>query len=244
MKKVIKKEAKKKEIKAIAENKEQQEDLFPDLNLKFNFKFNKNLVTLISILVIIVLLIVAGFVYKERSSKFVYNGIPFEKEYYGQLLFYTSKFSLVDSNNQLLKSFEIDFRNDPRKIKNINVDGTVSLQFLPNTKTYIVDNNIQAGCEDAGISFINLARFFSTLGFDVKGAVANISASNNQTPYITCENSPNNNVILLQNGEENSITQTADNCYELTFKDCDILQVTEKFELVVLEKVLANMGRK
>jgi hypothetical protein len=235
----MKKENKKnnKEIENLEEEK-----LFPDL--KFNFKLNKNIVTILIILAVIIALIIAGFIYKEKSSKFNYKGIPIEKNYFGSILMYTSKFSFSDSSGNVLKSMEIDFRNDPRTIDSIPLE-IKRLGLIKANKTYVTDNNIQPGCEDAGIAFINLARFLSNVGLDIKGAVGNeTKALETNVTFADCATYPENTVIMISNGEETKIEQTTKNCYEITFKNCEILKATERFELFILEKILEDLPKK
>jgi len=222
----------------------EDESLFPEVNLKSllnKIKLNKNLISLLVIIGIIILLIIAGLVYKEKSSKFTYNYIPFEKNYYGSILLYTARFNFVNNQGQVLRSMEIDFRNDPRKIKDVNVE-VDSLKLVTDAKTYVVDNDIRPGCEDAGLAFINLARFLSNVDLDVKGAVSNSTkALETNVTLASCSKYPGNTVILVGNGEENLIKQTSENCYEITFKECDVLRTTEKFEVFVLGKILEQV---
>lgn len=239
-----KKETKEKKKVLIQQEKQEEDSLLPEINLKpllNKIKINKSLISLIIIIVVILGLVVVGLIYKENSAKFTYNYIPFEKNYFGSILLYTARFNFVDGAGNILKNMEIDFRNDPRKLEDINVD-IDSLKLVAETKTYVVDDNIQSGCEDAGLAFINLARFLSNIDLDVKGAVSNqTKAIETNVTLANCEIYPQNTVIMIKNGDENSVKQISQSCYEITFKDCDVLKTTEKFEVFVLGKILEQI---
>jgi len=222
-------------------NKENNEKLFPEFN--WEIILNKNVLGIAAVILVIIVLISLAVIYQRESTNFTYNKVPFQKNYFGSILLYTSKLAFSDAQGNVLKTLEIDFRNDPRTLNEIPI-AISKLEINGNNKTFVVDNNIKDGCEDAGIAFINLARLLSNLGLDVKGAVANkTKAIENNITFANCENNPQNMVIMLSNGEQTEVKQVSDNCYQITFKKCEILKATEKFELFVLEKIVERIPR-
>ncbi len=59
-------------------------------------------------------------------------------------------------------------------------------------------------------------------------------AAANDVLYKRCEEE--STVILVTQGNENKITEIGETCYEIRFKDCDILKVSERFVLNILEQ--------
>ena len=51
-----------------------------------------------------------------------------------------------------------------------------------------------------------------------------------------CETGHFNTVIVVTEGDQTIINEIQDYCYEIQFKDCEILQATEKFMLIILEE--------
>ncbi|MBM3247617.1 hypothetical protein FJZ17_03720 [Candidatus Pacearchaeota archaeon] len=214
----MKKEVKKNKIKRPVKNQE-EEKLFPEFNLKQRIKQNKSLITMLGIILVVILIVAVSILYKDKGSKFTYEGIPFEKNYLGNILLYTSKISFMNSQGQVLKTMEIDFRNNPRTLEDIPVK-IFDLRLIPNINTYVVDADVKSGCEDSGIAFINFARFLTNLELNVKGAVGNYSKSiENNVTFANCDKYPNNTVIMIKNGDKTQIEQTSVNCYLITFKD-------------------------
>ncbi len=212
-------------------------------SFNFNLEWNKSTITMASILGIIVLLVVFGVIYSKNlsHSEFVYNGIDFEKSYFGKILLYTAKTVLNDSNGKPRIGVSIDFRNDPRKLENIPVNIT-KLYIIKDRPVYVLSDNSSVGCEDAGLAYINLGRFLANLGLNVKGAQDNpdLAKTNSTIPYVNCRKDFLNTVIVVTGANESSIEQTTANCYYVKFKSCDILKSTEKFELYVLENVIKS----
>ena len=51
-----------------------------------------------------------------------------------------------------------------------------------------------------------------------------------------CYDTPLETVVVVTDGETNEINELAPNCYEIKFKECEILKVTERFTLILLEE--------
>jgi hypothetical protein len=224
--------------------KSKESEILPSIRIP-KIKINKNYIALTIIGIILIALVIAAIVYKEKTVYFDYKNISFYKNYYGRILFYTALINTQDSTGKMTLNQSIDFRNDPRKIGSIPSNIT-KLGLIFNKPLYITENNIKPGCENAGIAFINLARFNANLARDIwgkepeiKGATANRSlAEGSNLTFADCKTYPSNTVILISQGNETKIEQTGPYCYEITFKNCEVLQATERFELAILDRII------
>ena len=51
-----------------------------------------------------------------------------------------------------------------------------------------------------------------------------------------------NTVIILKDGAETKIEQTANNCYEISFANCEVLKAVERFELQVMSEYVGKLA--
>ena len=76
-----------------------------------------------------------------------------------------------------------------------------------------------------------------SIGFEVKsaGATKEIASKYNMT-LADCKTHLQNTVLILTPSNETKIEQSPgnENCYILRFKDCEVLQVMERFEIATL----------
>ncbi len=183
----------------------------------------------------------------KTPSTITFDGINFTKTAVGNLIFYKADYPTFTGSPttgyHIAGYREVLYRNDPRKLENIPVNIS-SLAIIREEKVYVsIDKNVKA-CKDNGLAMIDLGRFFAMAGYDVKGAVNDPYYSNStKSPYVNCETNPNNTVILIKSGSQTKIEQTAKNCYELTFKECEVTQVGERFQLLLFKDTLDNMEK-
>ena len=78
---------------------------------------------------------------------------------------------------------------------------------------------------DGGISILNMQQIFRAMGMQI---IAD--------PNATCDSEGRYMHITLLGGEENKIVEYGPSCYELQVKDCEILDVTERFILEFVRK--------
>lgn len=227
-KKEVKKVVKEEKIKETSEEPEEKKMTSEDME-----RYTK---IFVYIIVGFIILAILAFVVFKTPNKFAYQGIDFTKTKEGDIKFYVANIPLVDSSGNQVAEMTIDFRNDPRTLKDIPINSPSKINFLLDKKLYVSLNSPLTKCDDNGLALVNFGRFLSTIGHDIKSATANESQATEDFPYITCENSPSNSVIILQNGLENNIEKISDNCYKITTKDCDILRVLEKFELQIIQE--------
>jgi len=204
---------------------------------------NRGVFIVLSIAVLILLVCIIAVIYRYDSNNFNYAGIEFSKNYMGEILFYTAKVPAVDSYGSIKGYKEIDFRNDPRDLDNLIVDVNGSIKFLRSKTTYVSYGQMNT-CGDTILAATNLGFFLAATNIKYKGAIDDSDYINNtNAPYVNCQTHPDNTVIMIKEGNETKITQTNRNCYELVFKDCEILKSTEKFELIILDQYMKSLDK-
>ncbi len=207
-----------------------------------NSKSQNNQVTIAVVLMILVFLIMAivPFVKSNYVVKFEYADLEFEKIKTENIVTYKTILPAVDSEGRLF-GVEWIFRNDPRELDDIIIEiPNKTITFQKDKTTYLSLEKDAPACEDNILSVFTLLNFLDDFGgLDIQGAVSDKDYANETNhPYITCENSPRNTVILLKSGNQNLLNKTSENCYELQYKDCDINRVTEKFIYTILERYM------
>ncbi len=217
------------------------------LKISLNKKQSKQVLWMV-ILMIALLLIVLGtpYVVKNYFNKFVYIKLDFEKTQLGDIKFYSTKIPVANRDGEVSGTFSMNFRNDPRKLEYIDYDVPDNkIKFKKENITYISFNPDMETCEDNGIALIAFSSFLRGLGqINVSSATTYYDFSrDNNIPYKTCENSPDNTVILLDSGEKTEIKRISDKCYSITYNNCEILPVTEKFMLIILEDYMTYFDR-
>lgn len=233
-----------KKIKKEASKVENNEKDFNITKMKLpNINFDKSYTYLGIAILAVVILLYFGFLYMQ-SVKFIdYNGLKFEKTQTGSIVLYTTKIPAMDYATNKLSYLTIDFRSDPRTLDNIPVNIQQYL-FKTSNITYISFENSNHTYEDGTLAAANLGRFLNILMLNVKSAMSDKSFRNNTNlPYVTCNTNPNNTVIMLYEGSKSSISQVSENCYILVYTNKDILRVTEKFQLSIIEKIMDGTGQ-
>lgn len=173
------------------------------------------------------------------SKNFKYNGIEFQKNYQGKILLYTATFPVMDYQGNIGKA-AVDFRNDPRTLRDIDVNLEANLGLTKSLFISYPKNSELTTCEDNGIAAANLGVFFKTAGLSVKAGINDPDYKNSSIPYINCDTHSNNTVIMLRQSNETSINQFGRNCIVIKFKECEMIRATEKFELSILETWVKN----
>lgn len=198
------------------------------------------MMTLMTLIIIIVIMV--PYVYNNFINKFDYNGLEFQKTKLGDLVFYSSKFPVVSGTGQVIGDYAVNLRNDPRELDDVIVNVTDNkIQFaLEGNKfgtTYISLNPFMKMCEDTVISMAALSGFLGDSGLEVKSAYTDKAyARENNGTHRWCYDSGFDTVIIVTDGNETSITEIAPNCYKISYKDCEILKASERFELLILEE--------
>ncbi|MBS3078756.1 hypothetical protein J4218_01415 [Candidatus Pacearchaeota archaeon] len=237
--------------KNIEENEERKRIIkeLEDKNKKRDIKKRQNSQIALAIflmLFVIAIVFLVPYVMNNYVNKFSYINLDFKKEKYGEVMFYSTKIPLVIDNGNVVGSYGLDLRSDPRELEYIQANiSKEDLVVLRNKKTYVSVASDIKPCEDNTIAIVNFGRFLNGFSqLDIKGATNDEKYSKEQNiTYANCEVYPNNTVILIKNGNETKIERKSKNCYELTYKDCEIIQITEKFDLLILTYYMDNFER-
>lgn len=208
------------------------------------------------LLAILVVLILAGYFYMKHTASsaenFEYRGIDFKIDAEDpERTLYKTTFNI---NREINGSYTdvrttFVFINDPRKLHGffekasyfLGLSPTENIDFIKENKTYVSYNDPLPNCNDSFAAAFGLGSFLVLYGMDVKGATANPAEERENAPFIDCKNSTNNTVIIVKNGKYTGFEKLSDNCYEISFRKCGILEAAEKFELAVLE---SDFGKK
>jgi len=197
---------------------------------------------------VIIIIFLVPFIIKE-ANKFEYIGLEFQKTQLGDIFFYSTRFPVVNIQGQIIGDYSINFRNDPRELEYIKVDvPDKRIEFLKNTGgqynlVYLAINPSMDVCGDSGIAMLNLAGFLRDSGLEVESAVTNKTyAEETGYPYVNCLENPVNTIIRVSstNSSETAIYKTTKNCYDIVFKNCEIIPVSEKFALIILEEYMSH----
>lgn len=222
----------------IEENKE-------NLGLKKNQ--NKQIFWAVFLMVLVILIIITTpFIVKNFINKFVYINLDFYKTMMGKITFYSTKVPITDKQMNIIADYDINLRNDPRKLDYIKVNVSENKVIFKKFMTvYVSLESNSPRCEDNLISVVGLTQFLKEFGnFTVKAAMDNKDYANETGyPYVTCSNYPTNTVIHLTSGNSSEIKKINDNCYELTYDNCRITPVTERFMLIILEDYMGYFKR-
>ena len=231
-----------KKIKEV-QTKEQEELL--DFSKATNYlkKVDKGYYVVLGIILIFLVACAFSFIYMKSSNNFTYNGVDFNKNQQGSIVFYTAKMPVFDSTGTQVGVSSIDFRTNPRDLKDIPFNFQ-QIAFIKNKKVYISYENTNNTYKNGAIAGANLGIFLKQMGLDPKAAMNDVEFLNNTAlPYVNCQTNPNNTVILMQESSKTEITQTSLNCYEINYTSSDIVKAAERFELTILEQYMTNFKK-
>lgn len=187
---------------------------------------------------LIFIIIIVPFITKNFINKFQYINLDFQKTQLGNMKFYSTKIPVADSSNNVIGSFSINFRNDPRELENINFKKTTTVPvFTKDKPVYISPGKIERNCVESSAATLTIAGFLRQFAqLNVSAGISDKKvAEENNFPYITCANTKKNTVIEIIEGNETKIEQISPDCYRLIYKDCEIMKVSEKFILAIIE---------
>jgi len=209
-------------------------------------KQNRQLMWAIVLMASVILIVVLVPIIKQNFfDKFIYLNLDWQKTKLGDIPFYSTQIPVTDKQGQIIGSYSMNFRKDPRKL-DIEINNEDLIIFKKEKIVYIsFDPDMDVCGADNTIALMNLAGFLRDFAnFNVSSAVTNKEyADLNKLAYVTCKNSPDNTVIILNSGNETKIKKEK-GCYELTYNNCEVLEVTEKFELLILENYMSYFERK
>jgi len=183
-------------------------------------------------------------------DKFVYMNLDFQKTKLGDMEFYSTQIPVTDKNNNIIGTYSMNFRTDPRKLDDIKIEmpnnNVIFKKDEPNYISLDMEDVGLTNCSgDSGVALINLAGFLNGFGnLTIASAVTDKDYAYNEGKiFRDCLNTYDNTVLVVHSGDENIIRRENMNCYKLTFKDCDIIPVTEKLMLIILENYMSYFVR-
>lgn len=191
-------------------------------------KMDKQVKYIIIVMIVLLLIALGAYYFVQSSKKFYYGGLDFQKEMFGKIVVYHTVIPVSTSQGELVANYNLFLRNDPRDLENIKVDGKIMLM----TNTLVsIEPEANTGCEDSGIAGGNFFNFLKIAGVNARIAYTNETyALKTNTTYATCANHNNNTgVIVIKMGENTEIVKKSDDCYEISFSNCGILNATERF---------------
>ena len=105
---------------------------------------------------------------------------------------------------------------------------------------------MERNCHEGIVATLTLSGFLRQFALmNVSSAISDKEIANETGfPYITCANSPRNTVINIIEGNETRIIQTSPDCYTLEFKDCEVMEVSEKFILEIIKGYMKGFVKK
>ncbi len=175
----------------------------------------------------LLLLFIGSYLFFQSKKSFVYEGLSFNKEKFGQIpVFHYSYFFKDLEGNQY--EYNLYLRNDPRKNA---VPMTGEVLYTIGVPVYISINSTGLNkCPQSSIAIADLTSFLSDNLLVVKSGVPDdfIAKELNRT-YATCDTHPDNVVILIKEGTNTIITKK-NNCYVIEVANCEILPAIEKFK--------------
>ncbi len=177
--------------------------------IKSENKILRNILIFLGIIVIVFLLI---FLSVRAANNFEYKGINFNVVKEGDVLFYHTSFPMIYDGIKV--NYNVYLRNDPRKLDKIPFEGELNLLEM-----MVINNSGDFVCEGkGGIAMINFQQILGDLGMNFM-----------KDPNAGCDPEGRYMFVQIQEGNVTKIEQTGPACYNFYVKDCEILEVTEKF---------------
>ena len=225
-------------------------------NSYLDFKENSNIekrqnkqafFILISLVLILLLFIGVFFGFKYLGGRFNYQCLEFKKVQIGAITLYKTIIPIYE-NNIKVRTYEINFKYDPRETMKIPISERTSeegVKFVKENNVIVSINPNMTPCQDNNLALLTLGAFLKDSGLKVVPAMTDKTWANiSNYPYIICENSSRNTVIIVTDSNLTEIKQTLTNCYEIRFADCQIMSSTERFILEIIIDYIKKLNIK
>jgi len=182
---------------------------------------NKMLQNLFFGILIFILAMIGTYMYLNSIGKFEYRGIDFDIVEEGKVVFYHTMIPMKSADRII--HYNVFLRKDPRKTDKVPFEGS----FYP-LEMMVLENTESFSCNgDGGIAMLNLQQIFSTFGTKI------IRDENAK-----CDEFGRYMYVKMQSADYTGIEQVGPACYNMNVNNCEILDVTEKFILEMLDKKL------
>jgi hypothetical protein len=233
---MAKKTSKKKVVKKTTKKKVSK--VKPKVELsKTEKEQNKQLIVFFTIMLVILGGFLAGYFYVQQLNKFSYAGVDFIRGKTGEVVYYHGRFQMpAERPGAQRVIYNLYLRLDPRKVRvPINTD-----EFALSQQVIIAFSPEIGQCKDTIIAHANMKQFFEAFPWVVSVGGATTSeeyAEERNLTFANCDSAePYKTIIQVQASEKNSIEKEG-NCYILNVKDCEYLEVSEKFILGFVGKI-------
>jgi hypothetical protein len=167
---------------------------------------------------ILILFLVLIFFIINSQNNFEYNGASFKKIKEGDnLIFYQTSIPVLYQGKII--PYNIYLRNNPEKLsKEVPFNGELGDEIF--LKNVVVNISGDINCEGhAVLAIANLVELYK----DVLGA----NMIKNES--ISCEKSGEYMYLNIKEANETNVEQFGPTCYNINFKNCEILKATERF---------------
>src|SRR3989344_8374964 len=215
-------EEKKETAQTIEQQPKTQEKPTIEEKLVETKSYDKQFKIFIIVMFSVLIVVFIAYSLNVKSQRFSYGGFDFEKTEQGKLTFYRTQV-LSTSGSVIMDMF---LRKNPRDLKDIPINGKIRL--LGNI---LIASDLK--CEASNIAGGELGLVLGTFA-EVKAGTMNLTlAQEKKLPYAECNMTSEYgaSVLLFKVGNKTEITQNKkyEDCYELTVKDCQVLEVAERF---------------
>jgi len=189
--------------------------------------------TILIIIFIILAIILASFFLFKGSNKdhFVYNNLEFYKINDSNLTWYTTNVTVNVKNRSA--DYLFYFRIDPRKTGKISFKDELNIF----NKSYVSFSSESLSCEAANLVGWNLGDFLGRMGSKVSAGRTEKNDSNDTVKIINCSTDLNATTIILKANNSKSriyLDKNNPNCIILEAKDCEIIEISERFIIKML----------
>ncbi len=208
-------------------------------------KLNQEMKWAVGIMVgLIVFVVVFYFVFQSvvtSMRNFEYQGLAFTKERIGEIDIF-HHYYYYDFGGQTYK-YNLYLRGDPRK-NNASVKGffgdLLRINRINDFAYISINETGLTNCSNSAIAIASLSSLFANNKIKIKSAVPDkeVAEARNIT-YASCENNPDNVVVMIGTGEETETTAEG-NCYKITASNCHILEAIEKFEVQAIADAISS----
>lgn len=198
-------------------------------------KETKQLIGILISIAILFLAVLIPYFYIQSQKYFNYLGVDWQKEQYGNLTIYHTKFPKIYQGKDY-GIHNVYLRNNPKK-NNINSE-IEKLTFKENV--IVTQSKEILSCPNQIIVATELGQITQALPF-VKSAIGATSnkehAEELNISYSTCENIPTRTTLIqLEITNQTKISKPSENCYLIEIDSCEKnILASEKFILEVIK---------
>ena len=192
-------------------------------------KLERELLYIVGFVVLLVIVFLIASSIFERFNRVEYEGLIFTKERFQDIPVFRTYYYFRAPDNQLIQ-YNLFVRNDPRT-NDVPIEGD-PIKYNSRNVYVTLDTSYLRDCEDTVISIASLTRFLNDNQLNVKsGNMDFTEAAIHNQEHITCENSPDSEVIQVSRGDSTKI-EINGMCKSISVgEDCRILEAIEKFEI-------------